>query len=440
MRSRRRFPWALVALLVLAGCNLPTPNAESPTQAAGTILVEPTLGSSAVPASPAPTAGATADVAVETSTPEPRNLRIAYTDGGNLWAFEIGSAPRQLTDRGGISEIRLSDDGEWIAYTIRDPAEDTAELHTIGFDGNNPQVLMDAAGFDALYPLEAFLHFTLSNFDFIPGSHTLLINTRGVFEGPGLAKNDDLLAVDVETGRIRPLLAPGSGGDFTASPTGDSIAIVRPDSIGFVNADGSDLRPEVLTFRPVITYSEYFFYPLPVWSGEAVVFPVPQEDPFFAEDSGTVWNINDVPQAIAQPDGDLFAPQRQLPIISPDGMHLAYLRTADEAGAQHLVIQRLDTGEENIYDTGSIQWKGWGPDSYLFSYTKGSGLDLYVGNLLSVSESLGSGAGLRWINASQYLYLSGAPGSWTLTLADKFGGTMPLAIPSGDFVVYDFAE
>ncbi len=438
MSLKKRPLWIVIALagLVLAGCNYPTPTAESPTEDAGAAQVEPTLGSSAVPASPA----ATAEAAVASSTPEPQNLRLAYTDSGNLWGLEVGSAPRQLTDGGGIGEVRLSDDGEWIAYTIRDPDQDTAELHSIRFDGSDPQMLLNAASFDALYPLEFFLHYTLSSLDFLPGSHTLLFNTRGVFEGPGLAKNDDLLAVDVATGQISPLLTRGVGGDFTASPTGDRIAIVRSDSIGFVNVNGADLQPERLTFSPVMTYSEYLFYPIPVWSGASVVLPVPQEDPFFAAEPGTVWNVDGEPQALARPDGDLFGPQRQLPIVSPDGSKVAYFRAADAAGEQQLVIQRLDSGEQTLYDTGPIQWQGWAPDSIRMVYSKGTGLDLYLGELGSPPLPLGSGTGLRWVNANEYLYLAGVPGSWTLTLADLAGGVTPLAIPAGDFVAYDFAE
>lgn len=440
MSFRQRRLWVLGALLVLAGCNFPTPTAQSSTEAAGATLIQPTLVPSSVPASPAATAAATADVAVASSTPEPQNLRIAYTDNGHLWALEIGSAPSQLTDAGGVSEVRLSDDGEWIAYTIRDPNQDTAELHSIGFDGSNPQVLLDAASFDALYPLEAFIHHTLASLDFLPGSLTLLFNTRGVFEGPGLAKNDDLLAIDVTTGQISPLLSRGVGGDFTASPTGDTIAIVRPDSIGYVNMDGTNLRPEVLNFSPIITYSEYFFYPLPVWSGASVVIAVPQEDPFFAAEPGTVWKVDGEPQALARPDGDLFGPQRQLPIVSPDGSKVAYFRAAESAGEQHLVIQRLDSGEQTIYDTGPLQWRGWAPNSNRMVYSRGTGLDLYLGELGAPPVTLGSGAGLRWVNANEYLYLAGVPGSWTLTLADLAGWVTPLAIPSGDFVAYDFAE
>ena len=439
-KSRRLWVPFGLAGLIIAGCNLPSPTAESPTEAAETILIEPTNRPSDVAASPSAAAASTADVAVEASTPEPRNLRIVYTDGGKLWALEVGSDPRQVIEAGSIGEVRLSDDGEWIAYTIRDSDQDTADLHSIRFDGSSPQVVLDAAGFDTLYPLEAFLHYTLSNLDFIPGTHTLLINTRGVFEGPGLAKIDDLLAVDVPTSRIKSMLAPGIGGDFTVSPTGDSIAIVRPDSIGFVNATGSDLRPEVLTFPPVITYSEFFFYPLPVWSGNSVVLPVPQEDPFFAAEPGTVWAIDGTPRTLARPVGDLFGPQRELPIVSPDGSSVAFLREADVAGDRDLVIQRLDNGEQTVYDTGPIQWRGWAPDSTRMVYSKGSGLDLYLGEIGAAPVPLGSGTGLRWVNADQYLYLAGRPGSWILTLADLAGGVTPLADPSGDFVAFDFAE
>ena len=437
-----------LAGLLLAGCNLPTPTLESmtespPTEAAVTTLAEltPSLAPSEVPASPVATAPAT--TAVEALPPLPRmlDLRVAYIDSGNLWVVEKGMEPVQLIDTGIITEVRISYDGQWIAYVVRDMEQDTAELHSIRFDGSYPQILLDAASFDALYPLDSFLHYSLSNLDFLQRSYTLLFNTRGVFEGPGLAKNDDLLAIDVATGSLNRLLSPGDGGDFTVSPEGDRIAIVRPDSLDFVNADGTNMRSEVLTFSHVITYSEYFFYPLPVWSDGSVVVPIPQEDPFFAAEPGTVWAVNGESQNLAQPDGDLFAPQRELPIVSPDGMHLAYFQAAEGAGELHLVIQRLDNGEQTIYDTGALQWKGWGPDSYLFAYTKGSGLDLYLGDLLGVPEALGSGTALRWLNSgNEYLYFSGVPGNWTLTLADKAGGKVTLAISSGDRVAYDFAE
>ena len=440
MSSKYQQTWVLISLLVLAGCNFPSPTSEPPTETSGASLVEPSPAPSDLPASPAATSPATPQSAIASSTPSDQNLRIAYTDNGNLWALEIGSVATRLTAGGGINEVRLSDDGEWIAYVVRDPDQDTAQLHSVRFDGSSPQLLLDAASFDALYPLGPFVHYTISNFDFQPGTRTLLFNTRGVFEGPGLAKNDDLLAIDVMTGQINPLLARGEGGDFTVSPTGDQIAIVRSDSLGIVNVDGANLRSEVLTFTPVITYSEYFFYPLPVWSGASVVLPVPQQDPFFASEPGTVWSVNGEPQTLSRPDGDLFGPQREHPLVSPDGLSVAYFRAADAAGEQHLIIERLDTGEQTVYDTGLIQWKGWSPDSNRTVYTKGTGFDLYLGELGGPPAPLVPGTELRWINANKYLYMTGDPGGWTLTLGDLTGGAIPLATLSGAFDTFDFAE
>ncbi len=440
MSSKSRLLWAPGALfcLFVAGCNLPTQTVEPATEVPDSSLVEPPPASSEEPTSAPAAVPATSEAEGVPTAFVAQELRVAYTDDGNLWVVEKGQGPVQLTDTGGISDVRISDDGEWIAYVVRDPDQDTADLHSVRFDGSSLRLLLDEGSFDALYPLEGFIHTTLSTMDFLPGTKTLLFNTRGVFEGPGLAKNDDLLSINVETGRFTPLLPRGEGGDFTASPAGDQIALARPDSLSFVDANGANLRPDVLSFSFVITYSEYFFYPLPVWSDNSVVLPVPQQDPFFAAEPATVWSVNGEIQVIAEPTGDLFVPQRELPIVSPDGMHLAYFQEVDEPGEQRLVIERLDNGEQVIYDTGSLQWKGWGPDSYLFAYTKGSGLDLYLGDLLGEPEPLGSGTGLRWVNASEYLYLAGVPGSWTLTLADLDGNRMPLAIISNG--VYDFAD
>jgi hypothetical protein len=446
MNLRQLRFWYLGAVIVLVGfgltgCNFPTPTVEPFTEA---IQLEPTTAPSepladAEPTIP-PTTLPTTEVAVVPTFPTQQNLRVVYTDDGDLWAMEIGSSPRQLTSSGDISEVRISDDGQWVGYTIRDPNQDTAELHSIQFDGSNHQELMDAVSFDALYPLEIFIHYTLSTMDFLPGSHTLLFNTRGVFEGPGLAKNDDLLAIDVATGQIIPLLQRGEGGDFMPSPIGNQLALVRPDSIGFVDANGTNPRPEVLTFTPVITYSEYFFYPLPVWSGNSVVLAVPQQDPFFAAEPGTIWSVDGEPQALTRPDGDLFSPQREHPLVSPDGSSVAYFRAAAAAGEVQLVIDRLDIGEQTVYDTGLIQWKGWSPGSDRLVFTKGTGFDLYLGEVGALPVPLAPGTELRWINADEYLYLAGDPGGWTLTLGDLAGGAVPLATPSGAFVAFDFAE
>jgi len=299
-----------------------------------------------------------------------------------------------------------------------------------------------------LYPLEGFLRYTLADFRQIPGTHQVLFNTRGVFEGPGLAKSDDLLALDADTGALVRLLAPGEGGDFALSPDGSQLAIVRPDSIGFARSDGTDLRPEVLSYSPVLTFSEYFFYPRPVWSpeGDSVLVAIPGENPFAESPSGT---IREVPadggsaSVLASISGDLFRPQGESALISPDGTTAAYLRAAVVSGEQDLLLYRPSSGESFTVATGTLQWKGWAPDSLHFAYTQGSGLDLFIGEVGAPSMPLGSAASLRWINDQQYLYLAGTPGDWNLTLGDLSEAALSLvdlAGSDGAFVPYDFAR
>lgn len=441
--------WLLSVLVLLAGlslasCNFPTQTSEPSAEDIETTELEPAAVSSEVPptssTTTSPTIGPTEEPEAGPTPTAEQRLRAIYADEGNLWALEVGSSPRQLTVSGNISEVRISDDGQRIAYTIRDPDEDTAELFSIQFDGSEQQILLNRGSFNILYPLGDFTHYTLANLDFLPNSHVLLFNTRGVFEGPGLAKNDDLLSIDAASGQINLLLLPAEGGDFTPSASGSEIAIVRPDSLSFVNADGSNLRSEVMTFAPVLTYSEYFFYPLPVWSDGSVVLAIPQQDPFFATEPGTIWSVDGEVQDFARADGDLFGPQGELPIVSPDGSKVVFFRAAEGPGEQDLVILDLDSSEEAVYETGAIRWQGWSPDSRRFVYSKGSGLDLYLGELGTPPVSLGSGMGLRWVGTDEYLYFAGVPGTWTLTLGDLTGASTPLAMSSDDFPVFDFAE
>ncbi|MGH2621415.1 MAG: TolB family protein, partial [Anaerolineales bacterium] len=280
------------------------------------------------------------------------------------------------------------------------------------------------------------------------GTHRVLFNTRGVFEGPGLAKSDDLLALEADSGELIQLLAPGQGGDFTLSPDGTQLAIVRPDSVSFARSDGTDLRAEVLTFTPVITFSEYFFYPRPSWSpeGDSVLVAIPGENPFAESPAGTIRRVpaaGGSPSVLASISGDLFRPQGEAQLISPDGTTVAYLRAGAFSGEEELVLYRPATGESFTVATGTLQWKGWAPDSLHFAYTQGSGLDLFVGEVGTPPTALGSAASLRWINDRQYLVLLGVPGAWTLTLGELSAAPLPLVDvlgSDGAFVPYDFAR
>lgn len=445
--SRLRKSLALVGLAgLLAACNYPgpaaAPTAESPAATADALLAAsptPSATPSPVPPSPSP---------FPTATPPPPVLHIGYIEAGDLWALEPGSAPVQLTRSGNVSDVRISSDGELFVYTVRDPDRDTAELRSIEFDGAAGRLLVGADTFDALYPLEEFLHYTLSDFVIAPGTHQVLFNTREVFEVLGVAKSNDLLAVEADSGELIPLLPPGQGGDFTLSPDGTQLAIVRPTSVSFARSDGTDLRAEVLTFSLVQTFSEYFFYPRPIWSpeGDSVLVAIPGENPFAESPSGTIRLVpaaGAAPSVLASISGDLFRPQAEAPLISPDGTTVAYLRAGALSGEQELVLYRPETGESFMVASGTLQWKGWAPDSLHFAYTQGSGLDLFIGEVGAPPMPVGPAASLRWIDDQQFLYLVGIPGGWTLTLGSLSAAPLSLVElvgSAGAFVTYDFAR
>ena len=432
---------ALLLLLATLACNLPgsvppTPTAPPTTPSAATTaeIAAALATATFTPDPPTPT---------PTSTPEPTAVplfHLVFADGGDAWYSDGLGPARRLTGGGGISEVFLADDGRLAALLLRDPANDTAELQAIRPDGSDRRTLLRAEDFDRLHPLEGFLHITPSRLAFVPGTHTLLFNTRAVFEGPGLAKFDDLFALDYDSGALTPLLPPGSGGDFWFSPDGGRLALVRPDSIGVVGADGSDPHLRSLTFLPVITYSEYSYYPLPVWSPDSSLLRValPNPDPFATRTGGDVWNIpadGSPPTHVRELSGDFFRPQAAAALVSPDLAWLAFTR----GGGSQLILTLLVDGAETVYDRGTIQWTGWAPDSRHFIYSREGGAALQLGELGSPPSPLAAGIGLRWLDGDTFLYLSGSPGSWSIMLGGLVEPARPLASPAGDFVSFDVA-
>jgi Tol biopolymer transport system component len=65
----------------------------------------------------------------------PSGLRIVYLREGNLWSWTEATGTIQLMDTGDISNVRLSNDGQSLAY-MRGP-----EVWLVGMDGQNARLL-----------------------------------------------------------------------------------------------------------------------------------------------------------------------------------------------------------------------------------------------------------------------------------------------------------
>jgi hypothetical protein len=379
--------------------------------------------------------------------PSASALRIVYTDGGDIWMIEGTGAPQQITSSGFAESVLISPDGMKIVFTRRTSPDDLAELRVVNADGTGEIVLLSVDDMKALYPstLES-KGFEISQMAFLPGSHALYFNTYEAFETVGLAMTDDLLRMNTHTGELTRLLTPGKGGNFFISPDGNHIVIVRPDSISMVGPGGGGLVPDIVTYLPVITYSEFQYYAQPVWAMDfsAVGVAIPNDDPLGPNPRGFIWRMNNSGSSSSMTGtvmGDFYFSQVfSSPVMSPTLNRMAFLRDTATTNIRDLFLANPDGTGETLHETGDIGWVGWVPDGIHFVYSLGDPMNLQLGTDGAGSIPLTTGRDLRWINANKFLCLSGSIGAWTLMIGEPGVAPIPLVSPSGDFISYDFTR
>jgi len=439
-----------LAALILAALACASPAGAPDAGAAVATAVSATLEAATglAPAGPVSASEATLPVEPPSESPDTEppagTLSLAYTSAGEAWLLEGEGPGRQLSTTGGVQQVVISSDGQRIVFTRRERVDLPSEIWVVNRDGSAQTMLVASTRWNELYDHDDFLFNDLAQVDFIPGSHTLLLGTQGVPEGPGFFRYDDLLRLDADTGELTTLLAPGEGGAFTPSPDGDTVAIVRPTSISLVDADGSNLRPELVAFPMIITYSEYLSYPKVIWSPDsaAVGAAIASADPLAPDTSGTVWRIDrDSATASAGPaiPGNFFFTQFSAASLAPDLVQVAFGRTGADPNTTELYLGRADGSGIAVYVMGDVGWKGWSPDSGHFVYSQDSPANLQLGAPGTSPSALGTGHTLQWIDPSEFVLLTGGEGSWSLSRGSIAGPLIPLANPSGEFISFDVA-
>jgi hypothetical protein len=369
-------------------------------------------------------------------------LRIVYTNSGDVWLIEESNPPIQLSSVGSVDQVLISSDGMKVAFTRRTTFNSPAEIHSINIDGSGEAVILTPAQLNAIVPLGDFLHNDLANIAFVPGTHKLMFNTRAIPEGPGLIKHDNILLLDADTGVVTTLFPPGEGGDFSLSPDGIQLAIILPSSISLVNIDGTNLRPLLVEYIPVMTYSEFQYYAQPVWMADssALGVAIPSEDFLNPNASGTVWHLSSQGGSamnVGTISGDFYFSQ---PLLSPDLLRVAFWRDTATLNIHDLYLANPDGSAQTVYATGELQWLGWAPDSTHFVYAFGGSMNLQLGVVGGAPTAIGSCNDLRWIDHISFLCLSGNLGSWTLMKGEIGGVLVPFVSPAGDFVSFDFDQ
>lgn len=436
-RSPRSVVFLSLALAALA-CSLPS--AEEVGNVATAVAATLTAAASGV-TPPGPGATATFTAEPPTVTPPPPVLRIVYLDAGNVMLIEGGAPPVALTSSGDAEGIHMSDDGAKVVYTRRFSYDTAVGMRSVNVDGTGDLPLLALAYLNSLYPLPSFtIGIDVSSFAFIPGSHIVVFNTRAIPAEVGQHKFNDLLTVDADSGMVTTLLGPGAGGDFFVSPDGSRIAFSQPEAISLIDSDGTDLAAAIVPYTPVITYSEYQYYAEVAWAPDssAAGSAIPSSDPLAPGASGAIWRLDAdgaTTTHLADIPGDFFSTHN---VLSPDLGRVAFLRDTAVPNVRELILANADGTGESVYATGEITWLGWAPYSSHFTFSFGTPMDIRLGTPGGGPVPLATGIRLRWINATQFLYLSGSSGAWTLQRGEIGGAPVPLASPAGDSIAYDF--
>jgi Tol biopolymer transport system component len=426
------------------GVTAETPAEPSPTQqVVGTDTAEPVTEeppeetpTTEEPGSE-PTPEETGAPVPETPAPQPDGVaQVAYVQDGNITLWSPDAGAQQLTSSGGVEDVNLSDDGQYVAFTRN------GHLWVTNSDGSGEQQLTND---------ETFASMDLSDISgnvvgirvyetaWIPGTNSLLFNTSPLLGGPGLLLSNDLWHADIDSGQVTNLRPVGEGGSFVISPDGSRVVLVTPEIISVMNLGSGDVQ-QVLTYSPVLTYSEFQYYARPVWApdGSTLRVVIPPADPLGSSEPAAVYELypdGSPPQLLGQVT--IFMAQNHTNVaLSPDLSQLAYTQQEVEgSGPGNLYVAPLgqELGDPGQYADSVGEIQGWSPDSrrLAFSQVSGGTPQLMILTPEAGAQPVGSGdaaaMGLQWVDAEQFVYLQNSPSGWDLVLGNLAGETQTIA-------------
>jgi hypothetical protein len=430
--------------LVIISCGI-FPQSESQLEDVNQIgtIVSQTVEAKSLPASnqePIPTDTIIAATpALEPTRSDASTLKVAYSDGSrNLWLWSEGGNSIPLDQSGEVTFSKISPDGSMVMF-LRSQDYINYSLWVVNTNGSGSRELVSQTEFNEILADPSIIGLSPADVEFasavapyqmdwIPGEKNIAYNTSPKYEGPGLMILNDLWKVNSQTGERTLLLNSGEGGNFYYSPDGQQIALVTYEDISLVKADISDRRDGVLKFKPVITYSEYQYYPTPLWSPDSsyLLVDVPPEDPMKQPPQPTsIYRIpEDGSQANLLTSIDTFFLEEIN--FSPDTLKMAYLTQEGPAenNQQSLHIANIDGSADNIVETGNLRFAGWSPDSSHFIMTMPDGGNPRIGQTGHSSQpilDISSAQNFQWIEADRFLFLGKNNQNWQLRLGSLDG-------------------
>jgi hypothetical protein len=413
--------------------------------AAAVVACQPSISATAL--APAPTAGSTQAPLPAAGT----EILVAFVKDGNLliWDEAAGQA-HSIFDAGDAIGVSVSEDGQVLAFLRRSVVQlaevpwtswrEQSALWAIDRDGGNLRELVSADGLRGLMNVAETESTNIPQMEWIPGAHRLLFSALRYIvqaEGESHAYPQGLFQVDVDS-LSQSVLMPADGPlHFMPSPDGRQIALMSPTGLGFINADGSNLRADVLSFPEAGLTGPLL--PSGAWTQDSRAIVMVGSfvlDPMF-NIGFTLWRVpgeGDAPEALA-------TIQRSDPrsvAFSPDGAQAAYAQYSEQesSGLAEWTILSLPagTGPLAIPRHQDLSFGGvhWSPDGRAFD----SAMKELCPDAKSAAEICASplsfdglAGAVHWLDATRFLVLTREPSVLFLVTLDPAGELGSTSVP-----------
>jgi len=422
----------ILFLVASTACSL-LPTTRIPSESEIATMVAATVMAGGPAADSAPAAMETVETAVSEMPVYP--IRVSFVnEAGNLFVWSDGSAaPVQLTTSGDATNAYISFDGNLIAF-FRSPDGVNYQLDAINYDGTNLHTMLSSSQIAALPRPTYSVGLMPGQVAWIPGIHTLAMNFRAQFEGPGLAYTDTLYLVDGDTAAHTSFPMYTESWRFTYSPDGTQFIISKPQGMDLYDSSGTLVMADVVTHEFVNTASEFAWTAWPYWNSDSSAFAVGVLPPQpWGDDAGqsVVYSATNMGAPLPASIYTVMKYNGGFAQVTFDPLliHAAYATPigplSDNNYALH--ITTLDGVDDTIVSTGGINaLPVWSPDGAYYIYSIGypPAEQVMLGSFTSSPLVLSAVSWLEqveWIDNSRFVVSTHSGGYDSLLLGDITG-------------------
>jgi dipeptidyl aminopeptidase/acylaminoacyl peptidase len=400
--------------------------------------------------SPSPTPGSVA-TALPSPAADPSNesgLAVAFVKDGNIqfWNESTGQI-QTIVNTGDVIAVTMSDDGQVIAFLRRSVVQlaagewfEQSALWAVDRNGGNPRELVSAESLRQRLNAAERDSTNIPQMQWIPGTHRLLFSGWKYIvqaEGESHAIPEGLYLADADARTDTILVPAGNHLRFVLSPDSGQVALMSPNSLGFINVDGSNPRSDVLTYSSVALPGPVF--PTGVWTRDSQAFVVTAS--FENTSTGinfTVWRVpvdGSAPETLAE----ILGSEPGSTTFSPDGKHVAFVQFTDTQPSEIAgwLITALTPEAGPLAIPTKFEFEGfanlhWSPTGDPFT----KNLRKLCPDATSDSEVCdvrihfdGTLAALQWIDGNRVLFLTRNPSVLFLGEMDFSGNMDGTTIP-----------